>query len=258
MRLTRLRARGGHGNYLGIVASLLRNSRCSPHSFFLLDHVAVIHTLKHRDKDVAEFFWDRLKMTRCKIIAIFTFLTKARLLLSSLMNILNAIYIKDFAKDYFPFEFPGFGAQAHCFLRVRMHSSNILVLCAQLPNYHSTSVTNGLESIVDELVEALIKEGMLKIGESRWQFFNWRRGSEKWKRTRFAITRAQFLNRCRWFEYYPPGVGISKNGSLSLVTFNESESPSWSYGSRDYFEREYPADLFKINVNLESWITLRR
>lgn len=165
------------------------------------------------------------------------------------------VSIHDFAKDYFPFAFAGYGGEAQCFLRVRIYGSNVLVLCAQLPNYHSTSVTNGLESIIDVLVSRLMAERKLVLVEGFSRFSNLLKGSKERERTRFAVVRQQFLKRCHWFEHYPPGVGFASEGSLSLVTFNESGSPSWSYGSRDYFENEYPSSFFKIDVNLESWIT---
>jgi hypothetical protein len=169
----------------------------------------------------------------------------------------NEVFISDFTMDYFPFAFAGYGGEGRCFLRVRIHKSNVLVLCAQLPNYHSTSVTNGLESIIDALVAKLMAERKLSLVEGFARFSNLLKGSKERERTRFAIVRQQFLKRCRWFEHYPPGVGLASEGSWSLVTFNESGSPSWSYGSQEYFENEYPRSFFKIDVNLESWITQR-
>lgn len=171
----------------------------------------------------------------------------------------NKLYIDDLADDYFPFAFAGYGATGHCFLRIWTRGSNALVLCTQLPNYHSTSVTNGLDSIIDALVAKLMADRKLSlIEEGRSLFSNLLRGSKQEReRTHFSNARRQFLRRCRWFEHYPPDVGFAPEGSLSLVSFSESGSPSWSYGSRDFFENEYPPSFFKIDVNLESWTTLR-
>ena len=170
----------------------------------------------------------------------------------------NEVSISDFATDYFPFSFAGYGDEANCFLRIQVRRSNVMVLCAQLPNYHGTSVTNGLESIIDALIARLMAEQKLSFTEGFRGIKSFLKSSKERDRIRFSVVRQQFLRRCHWFEYYPPGVGLVSEGSLSLVTFSESGSPSWSYGSRAHFEKEYPKSLFEIQVSLETWTTRKR
>jgi len=179
----------------------------------------------------------------------------------SLTTMSEKVVIHDFEKDYLPFGFPGFAGPAHCFLRINVFGSNVLVLCAQLKKYHSTSVTNGLESIVDQLVSTLMDERteggkpVLDV-QARFHFIQRLITSPvELARNRHAAARRKFLERCRWFEHYPPGTGIGEDGSLSLVTFGDAGSPSWSYGSVESFSAEYPAKFFKIDADLGEWHT---
>lgn len=173
----------------------------------------------------------------------------------------NSVVIQNFAKDYFPFKFPGFGGPAHCFLRVNIFNSNVSVLCAQLQNYHSTSITNGLESIVDQLVIKLMdenfEEGMpvLKVLERFPLMRSFTKSPKELARLRHTAARQKFLDRCRWFEYYPSGSGLGEHETMSLVTFRNEGSPSWSFAPQETFLSEYPADFFKINVDLRAWTT---
>lgn len=169
------------------------------------------------------------------------------------------VVINNFTKDYFPFEFQGFIGPAHCFLRVIISNSNVFVLCAQLKEYRNTSVTNGLESIVDQLVSTLMEERLqdgnpvLKVVEKFAFLRSLTKSPEELRKIHHATARQRFMRRCRWFEYYPPGAGIADEGSLSLVTFSESGSPSWSYGTPKHFASEFPPEAFEINVDLSSW-----
>jgi len=173
----------------------------------------------------------------------------------------DEVVIQDFAKDYFPFEFPGFGRRAgHCFLRVNAYGSNIFVLCAQLLNYHSTSVTNGLESIIDRLADTLMDETfsdgrpVLKVVERFPLIRSLTHSSAELRRLRhMTVRRALLGRRTKWFELYPQGAGPGERGSLSLVTFSDGGSPSWSYASLDSFASEFPRESFEVNVDLGAW-----
>lgn len=171
----------------------------------------------------------------------------------------DKVVIHDFKKDYFPFEFTGFAQPGRCFLRVSLFNSNLAVLCVQPIKYHGTSITNGLESIVDKLVDTLLNEKLdngKPVIEVIEKFPLWKRltrSEQKAKRSRYLSARKKLLQRCRWFEYYPPDTGISKEGSLALVSVQDEHAPSWSYATPQHFENEYPKSFFIIEQDLSKW-----
>ncbi|MGE8453805.1 MAG: hypothetical protein ACN6OP_24990 [Pseudomonadales bacterium] len=171
----------------------------------------------------------------------------------------DEVVMRDFAKDYFPFQFPGFGRPGHCFLRVNLFDSNVSVLCAQLKDYHSTSVTNGLEGIIDSLVDTLLKErltsgkSVVEVIEKFPLLRRLTRSDQEVSRSRYLSARRKLLERCRWFEYYPPSAGVADEGSLALVSVRNAGAPSWSYAMPEAFAAEVPEGFFHIAEDLSKW-----
>lgn len=171
----------------------------------------------------------------------------------------DEVVLRDFAKDYLPFQFPGFGRPGHCFLRVNIYNSNISVLCAQLKDYHSTSVTNGLEGIIDSLVVELLNERLdsgdpvVEVIEKYSFLRSLTRGKQEATRSRYLSARRKILERCIWFEHYPPSAGLAVEGSLALVSLRSTGGPSWSFATPEAFAAEVPAEFFHIAADLSKW-----
>lgn len=151
--------------------------------------------------------------------------------------------IRDFRKEYFPLQFRGFGGPGQCFLRVWIVDGKFLVLCAQLPEYFGTSITNAIEAIQEAVVKKLLGEKS-DTGESVFEIrlqFPFIRSLIASKASIeadiFSKAIQIFLRNCLWIEHYPRSTGIVDEDSYSIVNFGHDGAPSWSYVSRDFIEK---------------------
>lgn len=171
--------------------------------------------------------------------------------------------IRDFRKDYFPLQFRGFGGQGQCFLRVWIADGKFLVLCAQLPEYFGTSVTNGMEAVQEAVVKKLLGEKS-ETGESvleiRLQFPFIRSlisSQDSIEADIFSKAIQIFMGNCLWIEHYSRSTGIVDQDSYAVVSFGHDGAPSWSYVSRNSIEKML-ADPSFIEIDygsLSTWTT---
>jgi len=142
--------------------------------------------------------------------------------------------------EYPRFRFQGFNGSGHCFLRVKkLQNENLVFLCVQLLDYRGTSVTNGIEAVLDAAVKKLDEDGRLP-DSFRPPFY------ARHKERRLV---ANVVRHARWVEHYPPGAGLAIDGSYALVSFNDDLSPVWNYMSRTAIARacEVSEDFFDVN-----------
>lgn len=136
--------------------------------------------------------------------------------------------------------FRGFNGLGHCFLRVKqLDGDNLVFLCVQLLNYRGTSVTNGIEAVLDAAVEKLDADGRLP-DSFRPPFY------ARHKERRLVTN---VVRHARWVEHYPPGAGLAVDGSYALVSFDDDLSPVWNYMSRAAIARacEVAEDFFEVD-----------
>jgi len=147
-------------------------------------------------------------------------------------------------REYPRFKFAGFGSQGTCFLRARVRSSGVVVLCSQLREYHGTSVTNAVEQILVAAIERLQEDVGLDhlISAKPW----WR----------FRVDQSEFIEqivrRTVWVEHYPPEAGVVPAGLFALVAFDGSLHPVWNYVSKGVAAAEcgVEADFLEVDTGL--------
>jgi hypothetical protein len=147
-------------------------------------------------------------------------------------------------KQYKRFNFPGFGSQGTCFLRARVRSTGVVVLCSQLLDYHGTSVTNAAEQILVAAIDQLQADvGLdhLVAAKPWWRFRD--------DRSEFI---KQIVRRVVWVEHYPEGAGLDPHGSFALVAFDSSLHPVWNYVSKEAAASEcgLEKEFFEIEIGL--------
>lgn len=171
------------------------------------------------------------------------------------------IDLKDFKKDYLPFEFEGFWNIGYCFLRIFIKNQKVVILCTQLPNYTGTSITNAIESVLEHVARALHKEKNEKdqnIVTYNELFPHIRKiflGTEKCNERLIRALIEHLINISIWIEHYPPGEGLFPEGSFSLVSFTEGREPIWNFLSVEKLSKELNTPgLFDINYEeLKKW-----
>jgi hypothetical protein len=127
-----------------------------------------------------------------------------------------------YEEQFSSFAFPGFIKDGRCFLRVRVaENGSAVFLCAQLYNYHGTSVTNRVEVIYEKAIAELIHKNVWQKSEIPGNASSGRK---------LAIAMRQ---RMRWVEHYPPGTTYRAEGSYALVSFDDLLNPRWTYVSRE-------------------------
>lgn len=152
----------------------------------------------------------------------------------------NPEYIE---KDYPRFKFPGFGSEGTCYLRVRVNQTGAVVLCCQLLNYNGTSITNAAEQIFKTFLKHP-PEGITlnQLIEKKPWWKIWTSDKEKLE---------SIIQKTVWVEIYPPGTGLSPNGSIALVSFDNDLNPVWNYVSKKVAAEECGVEESFFNLNLE-------
>ncbi|EDM67899.1 hypothetical protein PE36_18855 [Moritella sp. PE36] len=161
----------------------------------------------------------------------------------------------DFEKDIIPFVFSGFWNEGHCFLRIKVKDGKVVFLCAQLPNYSGTSITNAIESVFEFAVNEIVESSAIRIREklSFWErIFNKKDTLEKKKKHAvFEHVKSKSI----LIEHYPPGTGINDNGSYARVVFSPSGEPTWNYTTEEKLKNLLNNEmLLEIgDKELENW-----
>ncbi|MCF5199911.1 hypothetical protein [Pseudomonas syringae] len=145
-------------------------------------------------------------------------------------------------------------------MRIISRNGSIVFLCCQLPDYYGTSVTNAVESIKAEAIEALLRaytdegtavmETVIKPGYFARLLHP--RGFFDQHAKQVAI--AYIRKHSMWIEHYPAGVGLAHSGSYAIVHFSENGEPSWNYVSPEYLQNQVPGiDLQVAIEKLRKW-----
>lgn len=163
-----------------------------------------------------------------------------------------------FSKTYLPLQFRAFwNDDGYCFLRVQIVDGKIIFICAQLLNYHNTSVTNAAESVRASAINALIQDGALKIHNQKniFDLFS----SEQRKTSLINLMTFDYINdNSIWIEHYNSSISITDQDRYSKVTFTGNDDPSWLPTSKAKLEKEFPAVDFSIDTDLlENWRNAR-
>ncbi len=127
-----------------------------------------------------------------------------------------------FDRDYPKFQFPGFTPEpGTCFIRARVTSLGLTVMCTQLLKYRGTSVTNASEKIVLATIDQVDRDiGLQFLVPKRlwWPF----------KPDRSKVIQAA-MKSLQWIEHYPKGAAMGSDATFAIVTFDEEMRPSWEY-----------------------------
>lgn len=159
-----------------------------------------------------------------------------------------------FDKTYLPLQFRAFwDNDGYCYMRVQIRDGCILFTCAQLLNYHNTSVTNAVENIREAIVSKLFEDGALKFYGQKSIFDRFKSRQRISFETEYEIFR--FLNEnSYWLEYYPSELSLLDESRYSVVAFNGNSEPVWGTRSREALEKSLP--LFDLNIDedvLANW-----
>ncbi|KPW61356.1 Uncharacterized protein ALO80_00536 [Pseudomonas caricapapayae] len=115
--------------------------------------------------------------------------------------------------DYRNFQYKGFHSTGACFVRVGIKDDGSLVcLIAQLRDYNGTSVTNVIEDIISGVIHRLHAEKALP-------------------KALYSVNK--IIEQSTWVEHYAPGIGVSPEGSWSIVTLDAGHKPDWEDASLD-------------------------
>ncbi|EAS1759725.1 hypothetical protein BH012_09870 [Salmonella enterica] len=166
--------------------------------------------------------------------------------------------LEGFSKTYLPLRFQAYwNDEGYCFLRVQIVDGKIIILCAQLLNYHNTSVTNAVENVREAVLNALLQDGALKIHNQKNIFDLFR--SEERTSSLIDLILFDYLNENSvWIEHYNAQVSINDQDRYSKVTFTGNYDPCWFPVTKVQLEKEFPAVDFSIDTELlENWRNAR-
>lgn len=154
-------------------------------------------------------------------------------------------------RHYPKFVFEGFWTPGVCDLRVYSHpgsissghqTTRVLFVCTQLPDYHGTSITNGVEVIREAAIRRLVEEGAVKARAKRSLASLLRSRSWMAEQERRACV-SYLRSHSNWIEHYPQGAGLSEEATYAMVHFSAVGEPVWSYLTRQALEKKFPGTL---------------
>lgn len=163
-----------------------------------------------------------------------------------------------FDKIYHPLQFRAFwNDEGYCYLRVQIMDGKIVFTCAQLLNYYNTSITNAVENVRESALNALIRDGALKIYDQKNIFDLFK--SQKRISEEFEILLFDFLNENSvWIEYYHASSSITDDDRYTIVKFEGNSSPTWYSTSKENLDSDFPGLNFSIDEeSLANWRNAR-
>ncbi|AZS82010.1 hypothetical protein IPU70_28090 [Achromobacter sp. SD115] len=124
-------------------------------------------------------------------------------------------------KEYPRFQYPGLMSVGTCFLRARVRHDSLVIVCAQLYDYHGTSVTNAIEEVREAAIVQLHDDvGLQHLMPARkW----WQRKPVREE----VLANAAALSTI--IEHWPKGRGLAPAGSFAIVEFDDAGKPEWDY-----------------------------
>ena len=155
--------------------------------------------------------------------------------------------------------FQGFWSEGYCFTRIKIEKGKALFLCVQLPNYTGTSVTNAIESVFQSIVKHLMENEVIEITDNTGLLSKLFSSKEVLNQRKYDAVIDHIFKNSLLIEHYPPGIGLSENGSYARVNFGASGEPAWNYTSRErLIQRVNNEDIFKFDYEeLQKWQNLK-
>lgn len=165
------------------------------------------------------------------------------------------VKMKDYEEDILPMAFRGFSGVGYCFLRIKIKNGQVSILCAQLPDYTGTSITNAIERIVEATILHLERKKVLTVRDELGFFDKLLKKKAEIENSRVQTVFREFTARLTLIEHYPEGVGINNNGSFARVVFSPSREPVWNYLSKEKLQHSLNTpEILEINVEeLKAW-----
>jgi len=165
------------------------------------------------------------------------------------------IKINDYEEDILPMRFEGFSSIGLCFLRIKVQNGQVALLCAQLPDYTGTSITNAIEKVVEAAVLHLVSEKMIEVRDELGFVEKLFKKKSEINSKRIEAIFREFRSHLTLIEHYPEGVGINDNGSFARVSFSPSGEPIWNYISKEQLHSSLNTpEILEINYEeLRAW-----
>ena len=163
--------------------------------------------------------------------------------------------MKDYEEDILPMEYLGFSGVGYCFLRIKIQNGQVSLLCAQLPDYTGTSITNAIEKVVEATVLYLANKKVIEVRDELGIFDKLLKNKTEIENSRIQAVLREFIAHLTLIEHYPEGVGINNNGSFARVSFSPSGEPVWNYLSKDKLQHTLNTpEILEINIEeLKAW-----
>ena len=171
---------------------------------------------------------------------------------------LKVSLLEGFNKTYLPLQFRAFwNDEGYCYLKVQISDGKIVFFCAQLLNYYNTSITNAVESVRISAINALIKDGALKIKDQSNVFDLFKSPQRKSSEINSLIF--DYINsNSVWVEHYESQISITYDDRYSLVSFTGNYDPVWKSVSKDTLLEKFPSFDFNVSKeDLENWSNAR-
>lgn len=165
------------------------------------------------------------------------------------------IWLKEgFDVTHVPLPFRAFwNDEGACYMRTRVCNGKIIFFCAQLLNYHNTSVTNALESVREAAFNQLLRDGGVRFTHQK-SFVDRFRSSERIDEDIFQQVFQFIENNSTWIEYYPPEFASWLSCNYSEVRFNERGYPVWLHRPLNQLETLFPGVDFTVSSSvLAGW-----
>ncbi|WP_241647588.1 MULTISPECIES: helix-turn-helix domain-containing protein [Rosenbergiella] len=162
--------------------------------------------------------------------------------------------VEGFDKTYLPLTFRAFwNEDGQCYLRTRVYEGKIIFFCAQLMNYYSTSITNGLESVRHSAFSYLVKDRGAIFTRQKGFFDKFRSANRIDKAFENEVI-SYIEQNSVWIEYYPPEFASWLPCNYSLVSFDTDGTPHWQHRPLALLQQDYPGLDFTIDIEkLTSW-----
>lgn len=156
--------------------------------------------------------------------------------------------VEGFDKTHVPLVFRAFwNEEGSCYLRTRVHEGKIIFFCAQLMNYHNTSITNGLESVRHSAFSQLIKDGGATFTRQKNFLDKFKSASRIDKKFENEVM-SYIEKNSVWIEYYPPEFASWLSCNYSLVSFDTDGAPHWQHRPLALLQQDYPTLDFSIDI----------